>query len=67
MVDTSTRGTLPARLAGQRSTIGSGATGGGGSAQHDRGGEGYYDPLPLIVPCAERVLAKVVMVSFLYY
>ena len=52
--DTSTRGTHPARLAGQRSTKGSEATSGGreGEARPD-GGEGYYDPPPHIEPCAK--------------
>lgn len=48
MVDTSTRGTPPARLAGQRSTNGSEATSGGREcAARPDGGEGYYDPPPL--------------------
>lgn len=47
MVDTSTRGTLPARLAGQRSTNGSEATSGEGGRSPTGWGEGYYDPPPI--------------------
>lgn len=53
MVDTSTRGTPPARLAGQRSTNGSEATSGGGRAKPDRMGGGLLRPSPHYVPCAK--------------